>query len=95
MRKPGLPVVLVVDDDVDHRLNLVSILRENGYPCASTSPAPLALEVAARLNPHLVLARRRGSEQESSRLLGDVRRVLPAARVILFVSLADVAPASL
>ena len=94
-RASGLPVVLVVDDDVDHRLNVVSILRRNGFPCASTSPAPLALAVAARMNPNLVLARRRGSETESSRLLGDVRRVLPAARVMLFVSLEDVAPAFL
>jgi DNA-binding NtrC family response regulator len=94
-RKDGLPVVLVIDDDVDHRLHLVSILRRNGFPCASTSPAPGALEVAARMKPNLVLARRGENETESSRLLGDVRRVLPAARVLLFVSLKDVVPASL
>src|SRR5688572_10040932 len=95
VRKTGLPVVLVVDDDVDHRLNLVAILRRNGFPCASTSPAPLALAVAARMNPNLVLARRRDNETDSSRLVGDVRRVLPAARVLLVESLEDAGIASL
>ena len=90
----GLPVVLVIDDDPDHRLHLVSILRDNGFPCASTSPAPGALEFAARMKPDLVLARRRESASESSRLLVDVRRVLPAARVVLFVSLEDVVPSA-
>jgi len=93
-REGGLPVVLVIDDAAEHRLHLVTLLRKNGYPCASTSPAPGALEFAARMKPDLVLARRPESASASTRLLVDVKRVLPAARVVLFVSPEDVVPTS-
>ena len=80
----GRPVVLVIDDDAGRRVHVASILRNNGYPCASTSPAPGALEFAARLKPDLVLARRGESARDADVLLVDVKRVLPAARVVLF-----------
>ncbi|HEX7896881.1 MAG TPA: hypothetical protein VF950_03925 [Planctomycetota bacterium] len=83
-RESGLPVVLVIDDDAGRRVHVAAILRRNGYACASTSPARGALEFAAQMKPDLVLARRRESAEDAAGLLVDVKRVLPAARVVLF-----------
>lgn len=81
-----LPVVLVIDEDALQRAHLTSILEKSGFPCAAASPDAGALDLAARVNPGIVLLRHRQGEDGSRRWEEEMGRLAPRARVIRFVS---------
>jgi DNA-binding response OmpR family regulator len=81
-----LPLVLVIDEDARHRAHLTSILEQSGFPCAAAPPDEGALDLAARVNPGIVLLRLREGEA-GARLREEVGRRAPRARILRFVSI--------
>lgn len=84
-----LPVVLVIDEDARQRAHLTAILEKGGFPCAAASPGAGALDLAASVNPGIVLLRHREGGDGSRRWEEEVGRRAPRARIIRFVAVED------
>jgi len=87
---PSQPLVLVVDDDEDTRLNLCDILELDGY---RVEVAGSIREVLARENwdePALMLLDRQLADGTAHELLPQVRQRAPHVAVIMVTGFADV-----
>lgn len=87
---PAAPLVLVVDDDEDTRLNLCDILELDGY---RVEVAGSMREVLARDNwdePALVLLDRQLADGTAHELLPQLRQRAPHVAVIVVTGFADV-----
>lgn len=85
----GKPLILVVDDELDARLFLYSLLESDGYLVATSSNADEALKYVARNHPDLVLTDVRMPDVEGLELLSEIKRLSPQTRVVLLSAYAD------
>ncbi|MBI3098748.1 MAG: response regulator [Planctomycetes bacterium] len=85
----GKPLILVVDDELDARLFLFSLLESDGFLVATSSSADEALKYVARNHPDLVLSDVRMPDVEGLELLSEIKRLSPRTRVVLLSAYAD------
>lgn len=85
----GKPLILVVDDELDARLFLYSLLESDGFLVATSSNADEALKYVARNHPDLVLSDVRMPDLEGLELLTEIKRLSPRTRVVLLSAYAD------
>src|SRR5437667_10742755 len=83
------PLILVVDDEGDARTFLTSLLANEGYEVAACSNGHEALAAVEKLHPDLVVSDERMPEMEGTELLGRIRAMSPATRVVLYSAYAD------
>lgn len=82
-------LVLVVDDEMDARIFLYSLLDSEGYHVATCASAFEALRTVIRRRPEVVIADVRMPEIEGVELLVKIRKVSPETRVILYSAYGD------
>ncbi len=81
--------ILVVDDELDSRTFLFSLLDNEGYLVATASNGIEALKYVARERPRLVISDVRMPEMEGLELLEKIKAVAPETSVILLSAYAD------
>lgn len=85
------PHVLVVDDELDTRTYLFSILESEGYSVGTASDGMEALKYVSKNKPDAVVSDVRMPEIEGLELLSKIRFVSPQTHVILITAYADAA----
>ena len=85
--------ILVVDDDLAMREMLASLFREHGYRAEEASRADEALARLAEAEFDVVLSDIRMPGKSGIEMVGDVKRLRPAAPVILMTAFGSVASA--
>lgn len=81
--------ILIVDDEVDARTFLFSLLDNEGYLVATASNGIEALKYVARERPRLVISDVRMPEMEGLELLAKIKYAAPDTAVILLSAYAD------
>ena len=80
------PLVLVVDDEMDTRVFLYSLLDSAGYRVATCTQGLEALDYVAQNRPDLVVSDVRMPEIEGLEVLAKVKYMSPETRVLLITA---------
>lgn len=82
-------LILVVDDEMDTRTFLYSLLDNEGYRVATCAEALEAIKYVARSKPDVVISDVRMPGIEGMELLAKVKQVSPKTHVILISAYGD------
>lgn len=78
------PLILIVDDELDPRLFLYSLLDSEGYDVATCDGPYDALWYVSHHKPNIVIADVRMPSIDGLELLSKIREMAPQTRVILY-----------
>ena len=84
-----VPRVLVIEDDADLRALIAEVLRGDGFEVVEAENGRVGLELAAVMDPSLILCDVRMPELDGFHTLGEVRRT-PRSALVPFVLLSGV-----